>query len=112
MSNATAKIIEKIDVERDYGLIGTALVIDHEKHGRLLLNDGFGGIDTPAGGAVRWRHGMAVKLLPSDTIESLQSTPWNDYASTYDAVLAGHDKNRPVLDWTGDMVERLAKFAL
>lgn len=52
-------VVESRTVERDYGFNGTEAVLDHPKHGRVLLCDGYGGENTLAGGAVRWSHGGA-----------------------------------------------------
>ncbi len=104
-------IIDKIDVTRDYGMPGTAAIIDHPAHGRMMLCDGFGGLDTLQGGAVRWRHGVAIKLQPADTFASLATTPWNDWMPLLQAVKSGYDDTRPVLDWRGDAVAATAASA-
>jgi len=91
------KLIEHESVERDYGFKGTDAIVEANNGDRYLIRDGFGGIDTMAGGAVRWRHGMAVKLQPSDTIDSLKSEKWNDETSLWHAVVNGFDDNRPLV---------------
>lgn len=106
-----AKLIELENVSREYGLDGTVAIINHPEHGRLFIADGFGGQDSLDGGSVRWRHGMAIKLQPDDTLDSLRNTPWNDYCDLIDAMLKGHDDSRPVLDWHGPVIESLAKQA-
>lgn len=83
-------------------------VVQHPRHGRLLLTQGWGGMDSPKGGAYRWEHGAAYQLQAEDTLESLRSEEWNDYTSLYEAVLRGYDDSRPVLEWDGNMVAALA----
>lgn len=87
-----------------------AAIIDHKKHGKLLIIQGYGGEDTLDGGAVRWRHGLCARLRLTDTSETLQEA-WNDTASVLDAVLAGADDSRPLLEWHGVMIESLAESA-
>ncbi len=102
------KIVEKEDVTRDYDMRGINAIIDHPKHGRLLICDGFGGIDNLEGGAVRWKHGMVVQLQDDDTLDGLQTAEWNDYTNLWGAVVNGYDKDRPVLGWDGSAVASLA----
>ncbi len=101
------QLIETQNVTRDYGFVGTIAIIDTPK-GRVLIADGFGGIDTVAGGAVRWRHGKAVQLQAGDTIESLENEMWNDSMTQLDAVQAGCDPERPLLIWDGRAVAMAA----
>lgn len=107
----SSNLVEKEDVTREYGFPGVNAIIDHQEHGRLLICDGFGGTDTLYGGAVRWSHGMAVKLLSADTLDSLKKTPWNDNISVFVAAISGHDDQRPVLGWRGSQVELVADSA-
>lgn len=111
MTNASVTLIESQEVERDYGMRGCVAIVQHHKHGRLLLADGFGGMHTLQGGAVRWRHGLAAKLKDGDTLASLWGAEWNDAMSHMSAVMGGHDPERPVLDWTGQHVEQAAMAA-
>jgi hypothetical protein len=106
MSKAT--VAEKRDVERDYGFSGVEAIIDHPEHGRLLICDGFGGMDDLKGGAVRFEHGLVVKLHDEDTFDALDAD-WNEATSVMTAVTHGYDDTRPVLEWTGYMVDELAK---
>lgn len=101
-------LVEWEHVAREYGFNGTQAIFDHPKHGRLFITDGYGGENTMSGGSVRWRHGMAIKLLAGDTLDSLRETPWNDYGDLYDAVINGYDDTRPVMDWHGPVIEALA----
>ncbi|MFA5633414.1 MAG: hypothetical protein WC997_18140 [Porticoccaceae bacterium] len=104
-------IVARRDIERDYGFRGTEAIIDHPKHGRLLLCDGFGGKDTLAGGTVRWTHGMAVKLEDDDTFDALDSTEWSVGTTLMQAVKGGYDDARPILDWDGLTIARVAAAA-
>jgi hypothetical protein len=101
-------VIEIEQVERDYGLAGTVAIVETSNHKRFLIRDGFGGIDTLAGGAVRWKHGAAYELQPGDTLESLRSTAWNEEVTLYDAVLHGRDDSRPVVEFHPECFARSA----
>lgn len=95
-----------------YDMLCTEIIIDHPKHGRLLLVEGFGGVDSLAGGAYRWQHGIVAQLQPGDTLASLHGDGWNDYCNLYQAVVQGYDDSRPILDWTGAMIKSCAEKAL
>lgn len=105
----TIQIIETQDVERDYGFRGTNAIVQHPAYGRLLLSDGYGGEGTLQGGAVRWQHGAAVKLLDGDTIASLKIEPWNDHMTLWEAVRSGCDDTRPMLLLDGHAMAAVAK---
>jgi hypothetical protein len=92
-----AKLIEMESVERDYQFKGTDAIVETDAGKRLLIRDAFGGIDTLEGGAVRWRHGFAVELQPTDTLESLKTEMWNDETSLFHAVINAFDDSRPLL---------------
>lgn len=95
---------------RDYGFRGHEAIIDHPVHGRLLLCDGFGGVDSLDGGCVRWRHGSACRLLPDDTLASLDEERHNDEYSALHALVKGYgSRGRQMLEWSGDDVARLAE---
>lgn len=102
-------IIEQETREGQYGMGTSAMVVEHPEHGRLLLVDGFGGLDTPKGGAYRWEHGAAYRLQPGDTLGSLHAAAWNEGTSLYDAVVRGHDRTRPALEWPGHVLAAIAK---
>lgn len=101
-------LAEVITVEAEYGLEETLAIVDHHKHGRIMIKQSFGGVDSLQGGAVRWSHGVAVKLRSNDTFADLDAD-WNSYCSILDAVLNGHDDTRPVFEWDGCMVEQVAR---
>lgn len=102
---ATITLIEQDDVERDYGFSGVEAVIDHPAHGRILLCDGYGE-DAHGAGCVRWGHGKAISLQPTDDLDTLRADP-----EAWMALLHGYDSSRPVLEWTGHMVASVAKSA-
>lgn len=106
------RIVESEQVERDYGFKGTQMIIDHPNRGRLMLCDGFGGMDSLDGGAVRWRHGMAVQLRTGDTFESLRAEikeafehPGQHLGPLFSGVMDG----REVLPWSGSAIEAMAE---
>lgn len=98
-------------VERDYGMIGINAIVESNNGRRFLVQDAFGELDTLQGGAVRWRHGIAILLQPNDTFESLRATDWNDSVSLWDAVTHGHDESRPVLEASPESMARSAGIA-
>lgn len=103
--------IEHETTRGQYDMQYDSLVVDHPEHGRLLLMQGFGGVDQLRGGAYRWEHGAAYQLQPGDTLERLREAAWNEWTSLYDAVLHGHDASRPMLEWNGHMVRAVAESA-
>jgi hypothetical protein len=105
-----SKIIQRRDVQRDYGFWGVDAIIEHPTHGRVLIRDGFGGRGN-AGWMVRWECGIGVKLRPGDTLESLESEMHNDWTTVRAAAEHGYDPLRPVMPWDGTAVRRVAKAA-
>ena len=61
-------LIETTRVEADYGMLCTIAIVEHPKHGRLFIREGYGGEDSLAGGAIRWKHGIAIRIQPGDTL--------------------------------------------
>ena len=107
----TDLLVETRHVERDYGFAGTQAIVD-TKNGRLLIEDGYGGEGTLAGGCVRWRHGSAYALQPGDTFESMAAkfgTCWGEDVSILSAVIAQADEARPYLNyWSGHAIALVA----
>jgi len=105
-------LVETQAVERDYGFKGTQAIID-TKNGRLLIKDGYGGVDTLAGGCVRWRHGAAYALQPGDTFESMAAkfgTCFGEDVSILSAVFEQADDARPYLPyWSGHAIAAVAR---
>ena len=112
MKTTKSRLVETQDVERDYGFAGMQAIVDTENHGRILIEDGFGGMDSLEGGCVRWKHGSAYQLKPGDTFESLDEVSFYhvDLPYTYlDAVVQQADDSRPWLPWDGKIVASIAK---
>ncbi len=101
-----SKLIAHRNVTRDYGLEGNEAIVDTD-NGRILITDGFCGIDSPRGGAVRWDGGIVYSLKPDDTFDTLGGM-WNDTTTHMQALLAGYDDDRPMLMWDGYVIETLA----
>lgn len=110
-TQARSTVVEVDHVEAEYGMLETVAIIEHAKHGRLLIREGFGGIDTLEGGAIRWKHGLVAKLQPDDTLKSLRKAGWNTEMSLYTAVSADYDSTRPVQLWSGFVIEKIAEAA-
>jgi len=108
----TDLLVETQAVERDYGFDGTQAIID-TNNGRLLIKDGYGGVDTLAGGCVRWRHGAAYALQPGDTFKSMSAkfgTCYGKDVSILSAVFEQADEARPYLPyWSGDAIAAVAR---
>ena len=102
----TAKVIETGSQDKAYGMMRDYMIVEHPEHGRLLIVEGFGGDDVE-GQMYRWRHGVVAQIKGSDTMETLEAGEWNEHTSLLDAVLAGVDTERPMLDWDGIMIERM-----
>lgn len=105
----TNKLIEKRDVERCYGFRGTEAIIESEKYGKLLVMDGYGGENTMAGGAVRWRHGLAIKLKKEDTLDTLNDPFGDDGLSPIMRLIGGYGyEGRKILELEGKSLVLLA----
>ena len=96
-----AKLIEKVHRKGSYDIDVTIAIIETAAQERVLLTEGYGGDDLN-GYTYRWDHGMAVKLLPNDTLEQIQTAGINN-------ILRGDDTARPVLDWPGYAVRKTAE---
>lgn len=91
-----------------YGISREMVIIDHPRHGRLLLAQEYGGDLELRGGTYRW--GSAYRLHHDDTFEVLEAD-WNESTSILEAVQYMVDESRPWLDWPSYMVARLAGVA-
>lgn len=69
---------------------------------------GFGGMNDLIGGAYRWQHGLACKLCAGDTLDALRDGAWNEWTGLLAAIMHGADDRRPLLDWTGNMINEIA----
>lgn len=104
MTTTKITLIERDCTEADYGMMADMAIVEHPKHGRLFIREGYGGEDSLAGGAIRWRHGIAIRIQPGDTLESLRANP-----DGYLNMVQGFDPDRPVLAWDGHSVEAVAR---
>ena len=110
-------IVETRTVDGEYGFSRECAIVDHQTHGRLYLEQGFGGMDSIAGGCMRWIHGRVVQLLAADTFESLDDpgpelAGFDDYVgpeTDLEFALAGVDPQRPILCWKGRVIANFAK---
>ena len=102
------KVIAQDTVKAQYDMWCKWAIIDHPKHGRLYITQGFGGMDSLQGGMYRWSNGIAVQLMPDDTITSL-SAMHNETINILEAACRGYRDERQLVDWTGDMVAQVAK---
>lgn len=109
MSKAT--LIETDKIKGAYDIDCTIAIVEHPDHGRLLVQEGFGG-DGVEGETYRWRHGIAAKIKNDDTIQSLRDGEWNNYTSTLEAVCAGQDASRPLLEWPGHIIDTMMTSTL
>jgi hypothetical protein len=113
MTNATKSrknksvLVESRNVPSIYDMSATQAIIDTPKSGRILITELFGGIDTQSGGMPRWRHGVAVQLLPTDTFDILDRDH-NDIMSILTAAINGSRVDRPLLRWQGPIIDRVA----
>lgn len=61
------------------------------------------------GGAYRWDHGAAFQLRPDDTFESLRAEAWNEDTTLFQAVAAGYDDDRPLLEISAYDLNKIAE---
>ena len=106
------KIVEQKAAQGVYEFLCQIAIVDHPKFGRLLIREGFAGRNEHRGGMYRWCDGSAIRLKKDDTFASLESLPdWSEGNSHYVAIINGYDSERPYLDLTGAMVEKIAESA-
>jgi len=70
-TKAQNELIEEFSRRGAYDMLQTLAIVDHHTHGRVLISQGFGGMDSLEGGTYRWKHGYVVKVSSTDTIEHL-----------------------------------------
>lgn len=105
-----AKLIEKKHSEGIYGMDCCEKIVEMPDGKRIYLVEGFGGMHSPEGGMYRWRHGLAIQVLPTDTLESLHADDDSELPE-YQLMIEGHSKQRPVLDWDGKIIASVANSA-
>lgn len=103
------EVVEKRSVERAYGMTGTEAIIIKDGQ-KMFVCDGFGGVDDLCGGAVRWRHGMAIRLKSDDTFSTLDAD-YNAHMSVLGLALTDSDPERPMLPLDRFHIEAIAKKA-
>lgn len=102
-----SNIIEKRVVNGEYGFLKQQIIIDIEKHGRMLVSEGFGG-NSLDGQLISYRHGFAVSLKPTDTFEALDELISEDnWLTKLDCAIQGFDSNRQLQEWDGHVIEKL-----
>ena len=108
-----AKLIEQKTYKGVYDLSRDEIIVELSHGRRVYITDGYGGERSIAGGAYRWRHGLAIQILPTDTLESLHNEDFAPgcYVTQYYLMIHGEDKYRPILDWTGVQVDNVAVSA-
>jgi len=100
------EVVEFRTQDGSYDFTFDQMIVDHKDHGRLLISQGWGG-DHVNGEQYRWQHGVIAKIHDDDTFAELDKD-WNPLTTTIDAVLQGQDKDRPILQWTGDSIYNIA----
>lgn len=101
------KVVEQREVEGAYGFDYAQIIIDHHKHGRLLMVEGWGGSEID-GEQYRWKHGIVASILPDDDFTSLDEMI-NPGTRVIDAVIHGSDDDRRLLEWSGHSIENMVK---
>ena len=96
-------LIEKRELEVEYGFKVTEAIIEHPNLGRMFICSGFGGMGELRGGAVRWEHGYAIKLRSSDTFAVL------DKDDTLYNARHGYGEDREIMQWDGFLIEKIAR---
>jgi hypothetical protein len=83
-------------------------IIESADGQRIYLQQGYGGESQICGGCYRWRHGLAMEVLPGDTLTSLH-TP--DDMGNSPIMWATHGdafEGRRILDWDGNVIQAVA----
>ena len=106
-----AKLVERDTVTADYDLPCDTMIVELKDGRRIYLTQGFGGMNSLDGGMCRWRHGIAIHVFPTDTLESLRADSDDYYVAPYTRMIQGYDDQRPLLDWDGAVVESVALSA-
>ena len=110
-----AKLVEKRTYKGVYDFDQTEAIVDHPKLGRILIRQGYGGVDQIIGGAIRWIHGDAYKLHPGDTLEKLDGPSnykreWGDPITIYEQIMDQDDNSRPFCSLWGRPLELVAEL--
>ena len=103
-----ATLIESRDFRGEYDLPRREAIVRHPDHGLLLIRDGYCGEGGIRGGAYRWDEGSVIRLRDGDSFSLLDNGAWNDDVVLYEPVVNGYDDSRPILEWEGYMIAKLA----
>jgi len=104
------KIIESDVNKAEYDIDCIRMIVENEKGERYYMQEGFGGMDTMSGGYVRWRHGLIIRIKQGETFSTFEKM-WNEGTTHRSAMLNGYDDERPVLEWSGHTIEKIANAA-
>ena len=104
-AKAKNTLIESDSRSGAYGMRQSRAIIQHHTEGRLLLVEGFGGMDSVEGGMYRWKHGSAYKITEADTLESIFSKHTESEFSDYDCM------RQNALEWSGNIIAKVAQSA-
>jgi hypothetical protein len=102
-AKAKNAIIESDSRSGAYEMRQQRAIIQHHTHGRLLLVEGFGGMNSVEGGMYRWKHGSAYKIEEADTLESIFSKHTESEFSDYDSMIP--------LEWSGNIIAKVTQSA-
>ena len=104
-AKAKNTLIESDSRSGAYEMRQQRAIIQHHTEGRLLLVEGFGGMDSVEGGMYRWKHGSAYKITEADTLESIFSKHTESEFSDYDYI------RQNALEWSGHIIAKVAQSA-
>lgn len=97
------KLIESQTKWGAYGLMCDEAIINHHKYGLIYITECF--YDRYS-----WEYGMAVKLQPGDTLDSLcETAETRGMHSVKERMMEGYDDDRPILDLHGESIEKIAR---
>lgn len=107
-----SKLIEQDTNQGQYDLPCQEMIVELTDGRRMYLLEGFGGMSDLEGGQYRWRHGIAIQILPTDTLESLRADTGEYNTTSYDRLVHGYDEQRPVQEWPGTIIDSIASAAV
>lgn len=99
-SKAKTTLIDADTKPGAYDMPIARLLVDHAELCRLLILQGFGGMDQLCGGAYRWRHGIALSVPADATLASL-----DEEEAEYGTLSDTH----PIIDWDGVVIDKIAQ---
>ena len=94
------KLVETMVIPNSLGSFRLILG-EHPRYGRVMLIEGFGGVESLHGGAWRCRHGRAYRVEAPDTLASLwEPIDRPPYCRSFEQC----DR----LNWNGSAIQRIA----